>query len=408
MVHGARRILTGMAIASAVTVLAAWALLLGGDSIESTEAPRRVTVFVAVDGNNANPGTRALPVRTFARAYRVAAPGATVLVGAGVYPSQEISEDPAKASATPVVFQPSGGAVTVAGTLDFGQGQFGRRGPKGVTVRNMKVEVIRAWDGTDGLVWDNIDALRFDASGKNITIRGSDFGPCQAPRDGDSACVSRIAGPATANVVLEDSSVHEVTSTDPVNYHVDGLAIFGGENILIRRNRFYGNHVTNIRVQNCCGNLPIRNLTLENNWFGVPLQANGLPRTDGINLDSSIPGLVIRFNSFAEGTGPWFAAAQPDTVFTGNLFQNGSCAAGVTYSYNVFIPFSEWSGVEPCGPTDKKASTFGYVNPAGFDFHIRGDSPAVGASSGSKCVHDDIDRQSRVLRCDAGADQFQS
>ena len=54
------------------------------------------------------------------------------------------------------------------------------------------------------------------------------------------------------------------------------MAIFGGRNITIRGTKFYGNMITNIRVQNCCGNTPVGNLTVENNWFGPPLQGDGV------------------------------------------------------------------------------------------------------------------------------------
>ena len=110
------------------------------------------TVYVATSGSDANPCTQTQPCLSFGRAYKVAASGSTVRVAAGTYSAQEIDEDPAKLSGAPVVFEPSGGSVTVAGTLDFGQAQYDRRGPKGVTVRNMNVTYLRSWLGSSGLL----------------------------------------------------------------------------------------------------------------------------------------------------------------------------------------------------------------------------------------------------------------
>jgi hypothetical protein len=155
-------------------------------------------------------------------------------------------------------------------------------------------------------------------------------------------------------VLVEDASFHNVTSTDLANYHVDGFAVFGGENVTLRSNKFYGNMITNIRVQNCCGNTPIRNLVIENNWFAASLQGDGVStNANGLDIDSSIPGLQIRFNSFAEGGYPQITGAQSDARLTGKLLTQVSCLSGVTYAYNVFKPWSDVQGQNACSSTDK-------------------------------------------------------
>jgi len=335
----------------------------------------------------------------------VAAAGATVLVAPGTYPNQEISEDPAKLTGASVVFEPAGGAVTINGTLDFGQDQYGRKGPKGVTVRNMNVTYLRSWEGSERLLWENIDSVHFDMNAKNSTVRGGDYGPCQAPRD-DPSCLSRISG-TSSNVLVENASFHNVTSTDLANYHVDGMAIFGGENVTIRGNKFYANMITNIRVQNCCGNLQIKNLLIEDNWFAAPLQGDNVStNANGIDIDNAIPGLKIRFNSFAEGGYPQIATAQPDAQLTGNLLTHVSCVTGVTYSYNVFKPWSEFQGQSPCSSTDKKVTSLGY---ASGGFRLATSSPAIDYVPMSiGCPAKDLDGTARPLGpgCDAGASEL--
>jgi chitodextrinase len=359
-------------------------------------------LVVSTNGADTNPCTSVLPCRSFGRAYKAAAPGATVLVMAGTYPGQEISDDPAKQSGAPVVFQPSGGAVTVNGTLDFGQDQFNRLGPKGVTIKDMTITYLHAWAGSERLTWENIDAVHFDMDAVDSVVRGGDYGPCQAPRD-DPSCLSRVLGNAR-NVLVENASFHDITSTDLGNFHVDGFAVFGGANVTLRNNKFYGNMITNIRVQNCCGNTPISNLVIENNWFAPPLQGDGVSiNANGIDIDNNVPGLKIRFNSFAEGGYPQITASQSDAELTGNLFTNATCASGARYSYNVFKPWSETQGQGACGSTDKKVSTLGY---ASGGYALASDSPAIDAVPSSVgCPQQDLQGTSRPLgaACDAGA-----
>jgi chitodextrinase len=370
----------------------------------SSPPPSGTALAVSPNGSDTNPCTQALPCRSFGRAYKAAAPGATVLVMAGTYPGQEISDDPAKQTGAPVVFQPSGGAVTVNGTLDFGQDQFNRLGPKGVTIKDMTITYLHAWAGSERLTWENIDAVHFDMDAVDSVVRGGDYGPCQAPRD-DPSCLSRVLGNAR-NVLVENASFHDITSTDLANFHVDGFAVFGGANVTLRNNRFYGNMITNIRVQNCCGNTPISNLVIENNWFAPPLQGDGVSiNANGIDIDNNVPGLRIRFNSFAEGGYPQITASQSDAELTGNLFTNATCASGVRYAYNVFKPWSETQGQGACGSTDKKVSTLGY---ASGGFGLLSTSPAIDAVPSSVgCPQQDLLGTSRPLgaACDAGASE---
>ena len=371
--------------------------------------PPAGTVYVATNGSDANSCTQTQPCLSFGRAYKVAASGSTVRVAAGTYSSQEIDEDSAKLSGAPVVFEPSGGTVTVAGTLDFGQAQYDRRGPKGVTIRNMNVTYLRSWFASSGLLWENIVGKHFDIfDSTNVTVRGGNYGPCQAPRD-DASCVSRIDGD---NILVENTVIREVTSTDLVNYHVDGMFVRDGTGIIIRNTKFYGNMITNIRIQNCCGGT-IRNLVLENNGFGAPLDGDGVSiRGDGIDVDSPIPGLIVRFNSFAEKTGIQSTATQTDAKFTGNLYMNQQCGVGITYSYNVFIPFSPYTGQSPCGSTDKKVTSLGYASNtagAGFDYRISL-ATAEGVDyipTSFGCPGWDFEGTSRPQggACDAGADE---
>lgn len=162
--------------------------------------------------------------------------------------------------------------------------------------------------------------------------------------------------------------------------------------------------ITNIRIQDqpCCKNT---NLLIENNWFNPPLQGDGVsPRVDAIDVDNNMDGLVIRNNSFADG-GPQLLGTYTRARIVGNLMKSAGCATGVTYSHNVFVPFSADAGQRACGPTDRKVRGFGYQDAAAFDLRLRPDSPAFSAGDPQDCPARDIRGKPRLpgLKCDAGA-----
>src|SRR5262249_1543138 len=360
-------------------------------------------IFVSPAGSDANGCTQAQPCASFARAYALALPGDTVQIAAGNYPSQIIPFDPAKAGGR-VVFAPAPGASVRVAMIDFGQDQFGIRGPHGVVVRDMEVTYLRAWNGSDDLVFQNVSGRHFDVfNSSNVSVLGGSYGPCQAPAD-DPSCVIRIA--ASSNVLVSGVSIHGITSTDLANYHVDGLFIRGSTGAVVRDSKFWGNMITNIRIQDQPGFVD-QNITLENNFFDASLQGDGSSRRwDAVDVDNPVSGLVVRNNSFAVDAGLQLTGTFSNARVVGNVMRyGGNCEAGVTYTSNVFMPFSAY-GMQPgCGPSDTKVPTFGYVNAATLDFPLGDASPAIGAGAVGDCPADDIDGDSRSGRCDAGADQ---
>jgi Right handed beta helix region len=295
--------------------------------------------------------------------YQAAAPGATINVPAGTHPGSVIQRDPDKpAGSAPVRFVFADGA-RVDGALNIS-------GPDGLILDNPDVKYLQILAGSSRITVNGFRGESWDIFGaSDVAIVGGDIGPCVA--EAGKACVPRIAG--AQRVTVDRHEFHNITSSNQALYHTDGLAIFGSQDVTIKRSRFWGNPVTNIRAQNCCGNPPLKNLLIEGNWFGVDSPSN---RDGGIEIDNPMPGLVIRNNSFDEATGiqmegNWTGAG---ARVVGNLYRSAGCYPGVSYEANYFIPFSQYTGQTACG-TNRKVTTFGYRDQAASDFRLTAASP---------------------------------
>jgi hypothetical protein len=373
--------------------------------------PSAGQAYVSPSGSDANPCTASQPCLSFGRAYKVVASGGVVQIAGGTYAGQIIAEDPAKTGA-PVTFEPAAGAlVTVSGMLDVGQDQFKVKAPRNIVLRNLRAtSEIRIWSGSSGITVENADANNFmivDAS--DITIRGGDFGPCVAGPG--VSCVSKIAGPLARNIVIEDALFHDISSSNPDLYHIECMFLRSGTNVTIRRNKFQNCEVFDLFIQGQPEVDKFSGILIENNWFDAPLLGSGARRMSAISVNGSKPveNLVLRNNSFSRLAGPMFDDNTPlsNVRVVGNLFLNGRCPSrsGVVFAYNLFVPFSAFTGQTPCGATDKRVDSFGYVNADGFDYSLTASSPARDAGSPSDYPGTDIDGKARPsgARADAGA-----
>jgi hypothetical protein len=318
-------------------------------------------VYVSPFGSDANPCSALAPCASLNRAYLVASPGQTVEIAAGSYPYQRIAYDPAKNGSTRVVFRPAPSASVSFSQVELGQAQYMVAGPQHLVLQDVNVGNLTVWDGSQDIRLQNLSGKSFDVlsySGtsfgpaSNISVVGGNFGPCQAPRDG--ACTERLVG---SNISVDGTSIHDNTSTDLVNYHVDGIFVRGCSSCTIKNSSFYGNMITNIRLQNCCSLPANSNLTISNNWFGITTNGDGSTREDAIDLDSPTPSLQIASNIFQPGSGPLFtdgAWAGTNAQVTNNEMLLFPCQAGVSYKNNIVKPAFLY--VKPCDPSDTLAA----------------------------------------------------
>jgi chitodextrinase len=374
------------------------------------------SLYVATTGSDANSCTQVAPCASFQRAYALAQPGQVVQVAGGSYAYQRLSYV-SKSGSARVVFQPVAGAQVTVQWLDLGLTPYSVRPPSHVELRDMRATNGWAvWDGADDVILRNVGAATFQIiNASNVQVLGGDFGPCDEPTCGGAM---RFSG---SNLLVDGVSIHDITSSDLVRYHVDGMFVRGCQGCTVRSSKFWGNMIDNIRIQNCCPGYdpPNQNITLENNFFAAPLQGDRVStRSDAIDIDSPTPGLVIRNNSFYlsgplfTNTGNYNGPVVANNLMMNNPTPGGSCGIGVTYSHNLFVPNSPGWGDTPCSATDVKFasfSAFGYARAtvgSGLDYHIAAASPAIGAGTTTNCAAQDIDGEARVTRCDAGSDEY--
>jgi hypothetical protein len=443
------------------------------DSSENRSAPATVTatmhdcegggltVFVSPTGIDAGACTLVAPCATFDFAYHVAAPGASIQLAGGTYPSQTVSLDLTKLDApSDVVFQPAPGAtVQIAGDLVM----YGSH----AIFRNLHLHKLVSAGSAGALtshavVFENLDGETFNI-GPNygITIKGGDWGPslaCHARgsaydpsswcpvdspysstgNDGNAGDWENHVGPDGEllnqwphDILITDTRIHDQNSADLAAMHTGGLFLISGHDITIRNTVFQKNAVYDLQVQDfssptCCGMTfgPVHDAVLENNWFGAPVR--GVNDPGGATFDDGQPEVqldprngacwsnwLIRFNSFYHGLALGLDA---DACFSnvrvvGNIGESPGLpqcfagATGLTWAYNA------WLG-GTCGATDVAIGSLPYDNAAiGHEnYHLTG-GPAVDLVPGTDAdqqIGKDIDGQTRPLgpARDAGSDEL--
>jgi hypothetical protein len=343
-------------------------------------------------------------------AYQAAAPGATICLATGNFGYQLVQADPDKAiGSARVTIRPLAGNIPLFSKLSLGFEQINARPPNDLTLKDFYAGYFLVWGSRNvsafNLSGTGFDVFRYDgndpnefvgeAEGADVLVQGGNWGPCEAPRQ--EGCTVRIIG---TRIVVDGVTIHDVTSTDLVNFHVDGMFVRGCTDCKVLNSKFYGNWITNIRVQNCCQLPAIRNLEIADNWFACPRTGPDLGtvcRWDGIDIDANIPGLRVHHNSFAPYTGVLWAVTgdgcceyipQSDAEEQRNIEaawpDYSPCVPGLRVIENARTPRGgEYNGYRICG-SDVFVGDPMYVNPsngADMDYRLQPGSPAAGYGS---------------------------
>jgi hypothetical protein len=351
-------------------------------------------LYMSPGGSDSSRCTRSAPCRSFERAYAVAAPGQTVLVGAGTYGGQqEVQRDSGKTSPRDVLFRPMRGARPVVGSLDV----YGSH----VEFRGLRIErdfYVKC--GADDVTLRGSKAsLFFIRSATNIRILGTEFGP--------SDTISQIGHtedcPRSPRGILMDRVyMHDFTNSDP-DKHMECLTVQAANDLVIRRSRFHHCQHFDILLKHRSPVLTSTNVTIENNWFDHPWPEGStaiqfsLPAGGG-----TFTNLLIRNNSFA-GT----LILKPDVTYrNARVFSNvGNRYGGPCDEDEVQVAYNIWAD-GGCGRTNRQAAS-NFRAPERFDFHLKPGAAAINRGHPSNFPRTDIDgqRRPRGRRPDAGADE---
>jgi hypothetical protein len=353
------------------------------------------SVFLSTSGSDSAACTPSAPCRTFERAYEVAEPGEQVELAAGFYTGQqEIPADADKTSEEDVIFRPAAGASVRLESLDV----FGAH----VEVRRVSIDrdFYVKCDADDVTLRGSKATLFFIRSASDVTIVDTEFGPSSDISQvgiisGDSQCES-----APRNVILDNVYMHDYVNSST---HMECVTLQAFDGLAIRRSRFRRCQDFDVFIKSRAPTVHNRGLLIENTWFDNPAPTG----TSAIQFSEPDGGgtytdVLIRNNAF-NGT----LTLKPEVGYVNaRILSNvgtrwgGPCSA-VTSAHNV------WSGTDGCTGSDLRAPT-GFVDQAGFDYHLRPDAAAIDRGHPSDHPPVDIDGEGRPYgkAPDAGADEL--
>ena len=216
------------------------------------------SVFVSSSGSDANACSQAAPCKTFDRAYRVAACGATVSVAGGSYPDQSINA-PEKECSAYVTFSPAAGAVVTAQTVTIRSGDWIKflgnganflmrdNGSQGDTSGFYMSPTGTGMNEPVDHIWvEGLDFETFLIRGSDdVTFKNNDIGPGKSNHFDEKLWVSvghdgsNYVNNYSTNLVLDGNLIHGFTRDACVasGCHVECLT-FEAENFTIKNNQF--------------------------------------------------------------------------------------------------------------------------------------------------------------------------
>jgi hypothetical protein len=290
------------------------------------------------------------PGQSWNAAYQAASCGQVLRLAAGIHPTQSIVEDPALNNCSkPVTFQPVSGAKVIVNSsviLGGSNGKYQTNAPSDLVLRGFSyIGSISIWGDARKILVDGVNGGGITIQGvTGVTVRNSDFGPCNSSPPGQCSRVfildaRGVSGETpTKNVLFEHNAVHDFV-INAAGDHWECMFTNGGSNVTIRGNRFW-NCYTYAIATGARSYSDYDNWIIENNWFGRTCCFGVKERGSAIMFggDPGTSDTLIRFNTFIHGQG---VVQEGDVLATNirvvkNILSNTGCIPGVRYSGNLF------------------------------------------------------------------------
>jgi hypothetical protein len=345
-----------------------------------------VCYHVATTGDDANPGTAALPFRTIQHAADIVNAGDGVLVSDGVYTG----------GATVVYINRNGTAANRIVFRAANRWQAVIDGRSDTSTTGIAIPGGFVW--VEGFEVQNTSRYGIDTYvGHDQVVIGNhvhDIGHICTGSTGGIVGIDAYA----SGLVIAGNVIHDVgrlgpgeqgcveTNTNWQN-HDHGIYNGIGTNVLIVNNVFYNfTHGWAIQRYDGAGEV-VHGLFILNNTF---VGAN--PNRDAqIIIATATTNLVIANNIFYQpaAAGVWFDGAGSGATLTGNV-----ATGTLEISGSGLVTSANRENTEPL-----------FVNAGAFDFHLMAGSPARGAGVATWCPTTDFDGVARAGGCSAGAFQ---
>jgi hypothetical protein len=412
------------------TRMAVFALLFGALSvffiIHSFAAA--TTYYLSPNGSDSNPCSQTQPCQNFQRAYNLASPGDTVIVGSGTYGSQSINYDASKVNATSrVTFQAAASNMPVLDNSPSFDG-LGLHGAQHLEFVGLDIRgdacgtALNRSDPsspriTDVVIRDGKLQTFHCVAVVNVTIKNNEIGNYNyADGFGSNSVYSDSQGPST-NFTLEGNTIHNIVCAG--SCHAECLFIKSVDTVNIRNNKMQGCPGLAIALYDV-GATGAKNITIENNFLDCatnqPLNgcyAGGYTIEMATKGQGPISNVIVRYNTMSAFGAPGSMIVDDQASFSGTNLSYGNIAAsncevggGWQTNYNLV------STANSACPTNRVASP-GWVSPGSYDFHLANSSPAIDLvpttfCSTNPCPTNDIDNTARPSGAgfDAGADEL--
>ena len=446
-------------------------LVSGGFGSTSTKgselAGRGATLFVAPDGKDGNACTQSAPCASFDRAYRVAAPGSTVVVTCAgsscSYPDQTILNSSAKPLSSKcrwgAGFQDGAVAQDLSGCIHFRPDAA-----KQVTLKNVSINApyvyldgftLAGTRGTDGqiriyntpgggpclvpntytdIIVRNVQAYNFFMWGVAYLSFVDDVFDAQYALPNTMHECSQTPHPYDNNHILFEGVTVKNVYYNALGQHIECLHVWNFDQFVLSGSKFLNCGTYDVSFDGDRGNL--NHLTAFNDIFDDPCShqffaqgCNGPTSSSShaVNIGCSNPNFTAAHNHFSYssfGEHEWPVASNyygctSDITTSASVMEgpqdqyqcNGSLFNIMLYDHNVFN--TNQTSPTQCGATNSVGNPVSslYTDAANYDYSLRRGSPAIGFVPKSRPrppVDINGDRRPPGFNADAGADQWDS